>query len=593
MKINQLLIALTLLCAVCSTCAADNTSQRISGVADFLIDRANDNYLYIFEQKLRNNTDLQCYFPNTFENLKFGTSNSLKSLLVSRDLWKSSIEKDLKFLFLHSVFKQAKSAIETSIDKKASNKSLITLESILKVIGETTSEFDELKGFLESEDIDLCNLIQREKISRQFDLIIKQYNKNNNWVDVLDLYVNFAIPRIWQRACVKLGITDVAAKCESKTSAIKTIDAYFSSNRFAQVAKPLCDKLRIDTVDCRDKTTAMQSIQSRISGYSFSIVAERVCREMGLNESDCSGKRVAKDSILKHLNSYLKERKLYQIATLVESYIAQNGLASKKRLKERFCIQFELDEADCNQYYLENLDKVKDLLPQIKKDITSQVLAELKKIKNHIDQQIARYIEQRKREANAKLDEKIATLQGKVSRFDKLTRHVMFFANISDAENANEVKSILTNYTLPSVSFFAKREEGNHVMVTSYLGVTYNLNEQESVEKANNGIFAPIGVEYSRGIDLLNGNIRSFSVMVSPVDFGYPVNLKLNGIESDFEVDDVIAPSATLAVGFKDYPLTLGVGYQKGREVMDSGVTENRLLLFFAFDMPLLSLHED
>jgi hypothetical protein len=34
----------------------------------------------------------------------------------------------------------------------------------------------------------------------------------------------------------------------------------------------------------------------------------------------------------------------------------------------------------------------------------------------------------------------------------------------------------------------------------------------------------------------------SLSIMLSPIDMAYPVNLKLSGIEDDIEFDEIMAP---------------------------------------------------
>ena len=83
----------------------------------------------------------------------------------------------------------------------------------------------------------------------------------------------------------------------------------------------------------------------------------------------------------------------------------------------------------------------------------------------------------------------------------------------------------------------------------------------------------------------------SLSIMLSPIDMAYPVNLKLSGIEDDIEFDEIIAPSITLAYGFRNYPLNIGIGYQRGRKLADVGKSEERWLLFVSFDMPLFRIY--
>ena len=77
--------------------------------------------------------------------------------------------------------------------------------------------------------------------------------------------------------------------------------------------------------------------------------------------------------------------------------------------------------------------------------------------------------------------------------------------------------------------------------------------------------------------------------MLSPVDFAYPVSLKLNGVEEDVELDEIIAPSISLAYGIKDYPVNIGIAFQKGKRFSVQNQEEKRILLFVAFDMPLFS----
>lgn len=75
-----------------SAYAIDNTTQRINGVTQFLIERANENYLYFFENSIKENDDLICYFGKTVANLELG---GLKELLMTNGLWKDSFKNDL------------------------------------------------------------------------------------------------------------------------------------------------------------------------------------------------------------------------------------------------------------------------------------------------------------------------------------------------------------------------------------------------------------------------------------------------------------------------------------------------------------------
>ncbi len=142
---------------------------------------------------------------------------------------------------------------------------------------------------------------------------------------------------------------------------------------------------------------------------------------------------------------------------------------------------------------------------------------------------------------------------------------------------------------MPAVSYYAKREAGRHFMVTSYLGTNYSLGKSDFDNSTNLNIYAPIGLEYSFGWWNMK-YMDSLSIMVAPFDFGYPVSLKLNGIEEDVELDELVAPSLTISAGVKDLPITYGFGYQKGVKIKDTDEEENRVFFFVAFDMPLFDL---
>lgn len=172
----------------------------------------------------------------------------------------------------------------------------------------------------------------------------------------------------------------------------------------------------------------------------------------------------------------------------------------------------------------------------------------------------------------------------------KFKRHILFFARLADIDSADEVEAILVEYTMPPVSFFVKREERTtHVLVSAYLG--YAGGDTFSTEGAgsenDHGIIAPIGLEFSRGI----GKGGSVSLLLAPVDFGYPVTLKLNGLEEKLSFSDIFAPGVYLSYGIPDYPLTTGFAYQRGRQIEATGDVENRVLFFIAFDMPLWTLY--
>lgn len=102
-KLKPLLIGFILFFLINNLASADDaTTNRINGVAQFLLKRANDNYMYILQQDIEDNKLLKCYLPETY---KYATSNNLQLLLQSGpDIWKQSVESDLKNFGVQLIF---------------------------------------------------------------------------------------------------------------------------------------------------------------------------------------------------------------------------------------------------------------------------------------------------------------------------------------------------------------------------------------------------------------------------------------------------------------------------------------------------------
>lgn len=587
----KFIIALIIFSVSFTSAAGSNTSERISGVADFLIERANDNYLYIFQRKIQNNKQLSCYFPTTFDNLTVGGSTSLKRLLTSRELWKNSIQDDLEFLTIRSLAKEIESTLKVSHQAvELSSKALDIINLFVLEVNGTeyplnqiplnvnTMTRDRINGFTYGlgtvvNDLhkfnqykNLCPApkVNMAEFKKEFDSLLKLNVHLNTWIKHIEnnagdlRLANTDSSLTWAKVCTKLGLPD--GSCLDGSSTVRA----FKQHQLATLIDPkVIENLKV----IKNTINAIRNNQETIVNTA---IRDTVCHQLNITPSNCTNQQAVIEAIKEIANAKLGASGTNGVGGLIDSEL----LAKIKVINE-----------------------IAVSLPITTKDITSQVFVALKKIKLQIETDLKEQYKLLEKEVDenirATIEKEITKLTKQTEKFDKLSKHILFFSSVADANSASEVKSILADYTLPSVSFFEKRKEGNHLMVTSYLGMSYNLDEDSQAEKSNNGIFAPIGLEYSRGVNWFGGNIRSASLMVSPVDFGHPINLKLNDIEEDFEFDEVFAPSVTFAMGFKDYPLTLGLGYQKGRQLSVSSESENRLILFFAFDMPLMNLHGD
>ena len=174
--------------------------------------------------------------------------------------------------------------------------------------------------------------------------------------------------------------------------------------------------------------------------------------------------------------------------------------------------------------------------------------------------------------------------------FDDFKRYVIFFAQMADAAQANDperVKVLLKSVTIPPVSFGIKREpHRTRVLITAYVGGAWARDKTDLAYDRTFVIAAPIGFEVSQA----RGSGNSLSLLVSPVDFGYPLSLKMQNSEATVRTSDIVVPSAYVLWGPKNYPFGVGVGYARVRNV-DTDTREGRWLLFFGFDLPLFKLY--
>jgi len=91
-KITLLVAGLTLMSPGFSQTQTKEADPWVNGVTEFLLERANDNYMYIFERKLASNSFLNKYLPKT---LGVAQAGDLRLLLTNRELWKNAVEDDL------------------------------------------------------------------------------------------------------------------------------------------------------------------------------------------------------------------------------------------------------------------------------------------------------------------------------------------------------------------------------------------------------------------------------------------------------------------------------------------------------------------
>ena len=174
--------------------------------------------------------------------------------------------------------------------------------------------------------------------------------------------------------------------------------------------------------------------------------------------------------------------------------------------------------------------------------------------------------------------------------FNEFKLYALFFAQLSEAESKDEVKSILSSYTLPSVSFGTKRDNAKHIFISSYWGlsagieaINQNLNFKKQSITGYFGLTAPIGLEHSWGL----GENGSISLFASILDFGPVVNSQLFNSGSDIKLKDIISPGIFIIYGIPEIPLAISLGYFHAKSEKLSSLQQH-ITLNIVFDMPLI-----
>ncbi|MFH1521510.1 MAG: hypothetical protein ABIF18_00975 [archaeon] len=176
-----------------------------------------------------------------------------------------------------------------------------------------------------------------------------------------------------------------------------------------------------------------------------------------------------------------------------------------------------------------------------------------------------------------------------MKEYNRFSNYALSFAVLSEAQSPGQVKSVMKQLTMPSVSFNVKREpDANKFMVNAYFGVQSGIESTVNDRvKGLGGLTVPVGFEYSHG--LKNGG--AFSVMLAPFDFANPVNKLLNNSKGSAVLKDIINPAIYISHGFKGVPVLWGGGISHGPSI--TGVQEGNTWKFFMFvglDMPLLNI---
>jgi len=593
MKISiKFLTKCAVLLLFCQNLMAATSKDIVDGFSEFLIERANANLIAIFERRLKNDKRFQCYFPNTHEKIDH---ISLENLFSSKSYWESGLEADLEVLIYRSMYLETRNSL-AFFDKPEIRQYLNTDKAI-----EIMQLFDYQRDDGERHSI----LFLEEGLEQSLINEINGFSSlSNSLTAVKAIDTKFFKTEIC--GDIDLQATHYREKFELFAEAAKElvtwinhVQQYGSGLKLSAKGREelVCKKRNLDATECASLEIDDRAVITDLFNLNFPVELET---------AKATAQRIS--HAYKVLHGFVEKEKdtIDEIALLI-STLKNDGFDENaiKRIKEILKLAKELTEEEqltdnqalkANKYI--ELDDGSTDARIVRRQLMAEVMASTKAKVDSEDSEAKKALELLRTFIEGKslqsyTDRALVSLElledssaFNTSSFGRLRNSVMFFASIADASDKEGVKAILTAYTLPPVSYAEKRKLGGGVFISAYLGATAtDFDDHGSVEDASgSGLFAPVGLEWNYGTD--DGG--SWSIMLSPIDMGYPINLKLNGIEDDVELDELVAPSITFAYGFADYPINLGIGYQRGRTLDDVQEAEEGFLLFLSFDMPLL-----
>ena len=191
----------------------------------------------------------------------------------------------------------------------------------------------------------------------------------------------------------------------------------------------------------------------------------------------------------------------------------------------------------------------------------------------------------------------------------KILKYGNLAASLAEAESSDGVQAIIEAVALPAGSSSIKRRAEITYSLNAYVGLSGGTayNTQSKNWAFETGVIAPIGPEISWGHDKYDskGGVEkkpSFSVFVPLVDIGAVTTFRFGDSETEevptITLENIFSPGLYLISGFRDKPISFGIGCQATprlhKVTVDGNETNGNANLaieaFIAVDIPLLNL---
>ncbi|MBQ4819624.1 hypothetical protein [Aquimarina sp. MMG016] len=200
------------------------------------------------------------------------------------------------------------------------------------------------------------------------------------------------------------------------------------------------------------------------------------------------------------------------------------------------------------------------------------------------------------------LNEFLGTNATYLETMQKIDQYGTFMTDVIDSEDSDEVKEVIKKHAAPPASFILKREYARTFSITGQPGYFISGESLDDEFGLVSGITLPIGFEYTFKLKHGQENSASFGIFAQVIDLGAMLNFRVSDdtstLPDNVEFSQIFSPGGSLTYGFKNSPLTLGLGYQytpelrqvtleNGNEISPNG---HRIFLRLAWDIPFLNI---
>lgn len=184
----------------------------------------------------------------------------------------------------------------------------------------------------------------------------------------------------------------------------------------------------------------------------------------------------------------------------------------------------------------------------------------------------------------------------------KIEEYGGFMSEIINAENSDEIKETITKFAAPPSSYLLKRTYKNTLSITGHPGYFVAHESIDSEKGFVTGLTLPMGVEFTfkpkSDLKKTRGSIGFFAQII---DLGAVLNYRLDDSTSELPeqitFEQILSPGFSITYGFKNSPLTLGLGFQRTPELRKVTIdatedfeTGDRLFLRVAWDIPFINI---